>query len=223
MEKEKYEAVLLYLFDRPEPDRAANEQEWYWNIEERDFDATPLEWTRIQTVLFAHAGEHLARFSDEQVGMGLNYLMNNSISNVAFTAAHESVPRSELLRMMDAMADLWRDCMGPRLADLHRPIGSGDGNLGFVCYMWFDVWPLPYWARDIEAFKDALWHLFQQMLKVPAREVQFAALHGIGHEKDHLQRDKDVEDLLAAFAARVASVDPELSAYAQAAATGRVL
>jgi hypothetical protein len=75
-----YAAALRYLFDRPVP--AANEQEWYWNIDEPEFVATPLEWTRIQTVLFANAGADLAPYSNQQVGMGLNHVMSNNAGNI---------------------------------------------------------------------------------------------------------------------------------------------
>ena len=75
---EKYAAAIVYLFDRPVPQ--GQEQEWFWNIDEPEFPATLLEWTRIQTVLFANAGRDLERFDDEQVGMGLNYVMSNAVA-----------------------------------------------------------------------------------------------------------------------------------------------
>lgn len=65
-----YSAALRYLFDRPVPQ--AQQQEWFWNVHEPEFEATPLELTRIQTVLFANAGTDLIKYNDEQVGMGLN-------------------------------------------------------------------------------------------------------------------------------------------------------
>ncbi len=65
-----YASALRYLFDRPVPDK--KEKEWFWSMDEEEFQATPLQWTHIQTVLFARAGTDLAPYSDEQVGMGLN-------------------------------------------------------------------------------------------------------------------------------------------------------
>ena len=59
LDKSRYEAVLRFLFDRPVPQ--GQEQEWYWEFDEPEFEATPLEWTRIQTVLFANAARDLAR------------------------------------------------------------------------------------------------------------------------------------------------------------------
>jgi hypothetical protein len=221
LEPELYAAALRYLFDRPVPEGSGNE--WYWNLDEPEFDAPPLAWTRIQTVLFANAGADLASFSDDQVGMGLNYLMDNGLSDVAYAAVDASVPPDEAMRMMQAMPTLWRDCIGPRLAGVHEPIGSASSRLGFVCHMWFDVWPTFWKVRNEPCWKAAVWRVLRDMLAVPCREVQAAALHGIGHEPKHLGRADEIEKTIDAF---IRSVDPDdlnLKNYAQAARQGRVL
>jgi len=220
LERRQYEAAIGYLFDRSEPSVAG--AEWYWNIDEPEFDATPLEWTRIQTLLFANAGEDLAPFSDEQVGMGLNYLMNNAVSDVPHAAIHASVPMDEALRMMRAMPSLWRDCIGPRLADVWVPIGSSHGMLAFVCYMWFDVWPTFRLARELQPWKDAQWQVFAEMLHIPCREVQIAALHGIGHNAGYLDRRSVVDAAVNEFIGGIAAADEELKSYALAARQGMV-
>jgi hypothetical protein len=221
LEPELYAAALRYLFDRPVPEGSGNE--WYWNLDEPEFDAPPLAWTRIQTVLFANAGADQASFSDDQVGMGLNYLMDNGLSDVAYAAVDASVPPDEAMRMMQAMPTLWRDCIGPRLAGVHEPIGSASSRLGFVCHMWFDVWPTFWKVRNEPCWKAAVWRVLRDMLAVPCREVQAAALHGIGHELKHLGRADEIEKTIDAF---IRSVDPDdlnLKNYAQAARQGRVL
>jgi hypothetical protein len=43
----RYEATFRYLFDRPVPQ--GTESEWFWRLDEPDFEATPLEWTRIRS------------------------------------------------------------------------------------------------------------------------------------------------------------------------------
>jgi hypothetical protein len=215
-----YEAALRYLFDRPVPQ--AQEKEWFWSIDEPGFEATPLEWTRIQTVLFANAGTDLASYADEQVGMGLNYVMSNCVSDVPFAAIDPSVPIDDAMRMMQAMPTLWRQCIGPRLASLRVPIGSSPGRLGFVCYMWFDVWPTFWNVRHVSLWRDALWHVLQEMLAVPCREVQVAALHGIGHCADHLDRRDVIDKAVEAFIRSVDENDRELKDYANAARKGCV-
>jgi hypothetical protein len=214
-----YAGALRYLFDRPV--LAETEEEWFWNIDEPEFEATPLQWVHIQTVLFANAGADLASFNDEQVGLGLNYVMSNSVSSVPHMVNEPSVPLATAMRMMKAKAALWRDCIGPRMGHQHRSVGSRKGRLGFVCYMWFDVWCSFYCAKHIPEWRDAMWNLYREMLAMPWREVQIAALHGLGHEGDWLERPDQIEALIDDFVRNVQG-DEELKSYAMAAAAGMV-
>lgn len=217
----RYRQLLADVFDRPLP--KSTHDEWYGDLEAIEPDATPLEWTRFQTVLFANAGTDLAPFDDERVGMGLRYLMDNGNSNVAYAAVDASVPVDEALRMMATMPGLWRDVFGPRLGHVRRAIGSAEGGrLGSACYMWFDVWPTFHLARDVPGWRDAMWTLLESLLAMPWREVQLAALHGIGHNVHHLDRQPAVDAAIAAFVRGLDSADEDLRRYAEAARTGSV-
>lgn len=214
-----YAAALRYLFDRSIPRH--KEGAWSCSYDEPDFEATPLEWTRIQTVLFANSARDLAPFSDDQVGMGLNYVMSNGLSDVPFAACDKSVPLEEAMRMMAAMPALWREVIGPRMAGVHARIGSGTGRLGFVCYMWFDVWPTFHLQKHLPEWRDAMVNLFRDMLEVPCREVQIAALHGVGHSIGDPGRGA-MEQIVDDFLPRIDPADEELRNYARAARTGGV-
>lgn len=215
-----YADALRYLFDRPVPGR--KEQEWYWDMDEPMFDATPLQWTHIQTVLFANAGTDLAPYSNEQVGMGLNCVMSTNAGDIPLQVLDPSVPLADALRMLQAFPRLWIDCIGPRRANVHETIGTSSGRLGFVCYMWFDVWPTFWNARHIPEWRDAMWQLFCQMLEVPCRDVQVSALHGIGHEGRALLRPRELQERVEQFIRSVPAHDEELKNYARAAARGMV-
>lgn len=214
-----YARALHFLFDRPVP--ADGEDEWYWDIDEPAFDATPLEWTRLQARLFANAGTDLARYSDDQLGMGLNYLMSNAVSDVPYAAIDPSVPIDEAMAMVKAMPRLWRDCIAVRLASVHQPIGQASGRLATVSFMWFDAWPTFRHASHEPRWRDALWAVLHEMLGMPCREVQLAALHGIGHNGAHLDRGA-VDAAIRVFIACTDPADAELLAYARAAGDGCV-
>lgn len=216
----RYEAVVSYLFNRPVP--SGQQQEWYWDEDLEEFPASSLEWTRFQTAIFANAATDLANFSNEQVGMGLNYIMSNSVSDVPYAAINGDVPIDEAMRMMRAMPMLWRDCIGPRMASDRAPVGWSEGRLGYVCYMWFDVWATYNNVSDIPAWSDAVWNVLRQMLDVPCRAVQIAALHGIGHEGSNLDRWPEIEAAVNAFVGRIPAEDEDLRKYAEAAKTGNV-
>lgn len=217
----RYRAVINYLFDRPVPE--GQMQEWYWDDDLEVFIATSLEWTRFQTAIFANAAVDLGDFNDEQVGMGLNYLVDSGKSDVPFAAIETSVPLDEAMQMMQAMKRLWRDCIGPRMSSVHAPIGSGaGGRLGYVCHMWFDLWPTFYSVQNIPAWGDAVWDVLSDMLTVPCRAVQIAALHGIGHEVNRLDRQEVIDAKVLAFVASLNGADAELRSYAEAARVGNV-
>lgn len=219
LDADVYAAALRFLFDRPAPDNKG--QEWFWNMDEPEFTASPLEWTLIQTVLFANAGADLAAYSDEQVGMGLNYVMSNAVSDVPNHASDPSVPLGISLNMMQAFPHLWRDCIGPRQAHVKTPIGYGIGRLNYVCYMWFDVWPTFWQHQHIPQWRDAHWSVLSQLLDIPCREVQIAALHGIGHDGEALQKTQAIAQRMQAYIQQIDN-DPELLRYAQNAAVGCV-
>lgn len=217
-----YAQALQCLFDRPEA--KDQQQDWFWPDEApEDFNPSPLEWTRIQAVLFANAGAHLAPYSNEQVGVGLGYVMGSPASDIPFAACAPTVPEAEGLGMLQAMPLLWRDCFGPRLATAHAPIGSDTGGrLGYACYMWFDVWPTLWHMRHRQSWRDAAWHMLEELLAMPVREVQISALHGIGHWVNYLDHDDDINRSITAFVKRLGNSDNELSQYAEAARSGRV-
>ena len=215
-----YHAALRYLFDRPLPEEGG--QEWYWDIDAPEFEATPLQWTHIQTVLFANAGADLATYSDDQVGMGLNHVMSNNAGDIPHMVNDPSVPLVDAMRMMRALPTLWRDCLGPRLSTAEQSaIGSRSDRLYFVSYMWFDVWPTFWNAKHIPEWQNAMWRVFCEMLAMPFREAQVSALHGIGHEGNYLNRPKELQAHMGAFIRQVKN-DDELKTYAQAATRGMV-
>jgi hypothetical protein len=214
-----YQAALRYLFDRPVP-QTPEEDAWFWHIDEPGFDATPLEWTRIQTVLFANAARDLAPYDDDQVALGLNYVMSNAVSDVPYAATDTTVPLEDAMRMMAAMPALWQHCIGPRLQGIQAPIGSAQGRLAGVAYIWFDVWPTFRLMSEVPEWHAALVQVFRHMLNLPCREVQIAALHGIGHNIG--DAGDTMEVLVDDFLRRLDPADEELKAYALAARAGAV-
>jgi hypothetical protein len=217
-----YRDAIKYLFDRAEVSPTIG-AEWYWNIEEPKFNATAREWVLIQTVLFSRVGVDLAPFSNEQVGMGLNYIMDSGIGRPASCIFDESVSKDERLALLTHLPTLWRDCIGARLNDVLAPIGSvTHGRLGYVCYMWFDVWSPAYISQSDENWSKAFWAMLKEILASNVREVQIAALHGIGHCAVGFGFDREVEEAVRAFWLNLKDTDEELKSYAKAAAKGMV-
>lgn len=222
---DQYAGALRYLFDRPVPAPGSSESPWYDDVWAEPFEASLTEWVQIQTALFNAAGQDLAGYGDEQVGMGLNYLINAAFSSVPSALREGRVPAIDRLRLMCALPWLWAECIGPRLAHVHAPVGTGaGGTLGFVCYMWFDVWPIPGEDEDDPIWGQALWDALDDMLAVPCREVQIAALHGVGHQKHKMLKHlaREVDRRVAGFVDSWPADDEDLRSYAACALAGQV-
>ena len=88
----------------------------------------------------------------------------------------------------------------------------------------FVVMPLnnaTFWnVRDQRPWQDAVWNVLTEMLDMPYREVQIAALHGIGHDVD--AKADAVDQIISAFIRRLGKKDEELENYAQAVRRGCV-
>jgi hypothetical protein len=214
----QYFSVLQYLFDR---DTEAP-QEWYWNQDETPFAASDLDWIKLQHRLFTRCEIDLKRYTDEQVGMGLNYLINPAISNVPSAIYGKDVPAAARFAFIESVPAVWAHCIGPRLAFDRSPIGSGAGKLYFVGYMWFDVGVAIFDSSNEGNYADATWSMFKNILDQPYRICQIGALHGLGHYKEQLNRNSEFEKLIDEFLQQKIDADPELASYARAAKTGSV-
>jgi hypothetical protein len=94
--------------------------------------------------------------------------------------------------------------------------------MAYVCYMWFDLWPTARIAVEEAQWRQALWQVFDAMLHRPCREVQIAALHGIGHNFDSQDWRGEMERALDAFVRNIDADDAELRNCAHAARSGCV-
>ena len=94
-------------------------------------------------------------------------------------------------------------------------------RLVFVCHMWFDVWPTFWNAMHIPEWRDALWHVFCEMLDMPCREVQRSALCAIAHDGLYLERQAAIDRRIDRFIA-VKKGDADLVEYARAAVRSMV-
>lgn len=120
-------------------------------------------------------------FSKEQIGVGLNLIYSNSCSDLPFcyTEAGDEARRvvgiTNLQRVYSNFFD--RYCTGPVIS-----IGNdqSDGQIGFICYMFWDIFVL--WPGTASPVMTAA------ALDVMARAMQsknensvVSAIHGLGH------------------------------------------
>ncbi len=138
-----YQEQLAYFFDRH-----VTEKPWYWSIQEASvFDAsdTLASFAFIeQFCLTAKTG--LTPFSDDQIGVGLNYIFNHSQMVHDFKNADAPFKRRE--KALRSLFFIFRDVLDPRCDhELGHKSKVRQSKLNDFCYMFWDVSPLSTWIK----------------------------------------------------------------------------
>lgn len=212
MNDQLYQQWLKFLFDRPE---VSGGDEWYWDINLEDFSATPEQKVLLIGKTFERSGTDLLKYSDIQVNNGLNYILNNAISDTIFLITEEAVAEELRIDAVLKMKHLYRDCFAKRcspvLSHLNEP---SDSPAWFICYMLWDVSPLCRW-------KDVVLEVMEDALYLPNDACIESALHGLGHRL--YQNEEEVPKIIYKFVMNTKNLRPELERYAWKAKTGDIL
>jgi hypothetical protein len=212
----RYAEWLLFVFDRP-----VTPNGWYFDLEEPTFTAVASELAVLVDHTLENCGRDLARFSNEQVYHGLNYIFSNSCSDVVFSLMDESVPTALRLRAIATIKILYRDCFNQRCAPVLGNIDEpGSNPLNSICYMLWDTSPLGYWENrpNKDVFYCAVVEVMAEALNSSNPACVESALHGLGHTQSYYT--EKVIEVIDSYLRRNVFVSPQLKEYAQHAKSG---
>ena len=141
-----YQQQLQYIFDRP-----VTEPAWFWtprDEEEDVFGEDPLTAFEFIERLCQHPKSDLAPYSDDQIGLGLNFIFDNSCSNLACDFKTAQVPFKRREEAVRNLFVLFRDVFNPRcMAMTSADSKSVLSRINYICYMFWDVSPLSQWLE----------------------------------------------------------------------------
>ena len=186
-----FEAWLEHLFER-EPGEFApvpwyigdsRPTEWILRYEEGD---TPVAQAERIRRLFSDAGTLLRPYSDEQVGYGLDAIVNSAGGDIR-VLGDGRVPSALRAAGLRSIVTLFAEVFAPRLRAAHpgyaRPWEPAKSrqrhhHLDYVCYMFWDSAPIVP-GRD-DTLREGL-KVLEATLALDSAACQRAALHGPGH------------------------------------------
>jgi len=141
-----YQKQLQYIFNRP-----VTEPAWYWtprDEEEDVFGEDPLAAFEFIERLCQHPQSDLAPYSDDQVGLGLNFIFDNNCSNLACDFKTANVPFKRREAAIRNLFVLFRDVLNERCYALTSSDRQENlSQLNYICYMFWDVSPLSQWLE----------------------------------------------------------------------------
>jgi hypothetical protein len=214
-----YYEWLKHVFDRP-----TTKIGWYFDVENAHFDADDIELSILIIHTLENCGKDLRAFSNSQINHGLQYIFNNTCSNIVFALISDDVPAEIRLRAIDSIKILYKDCFESRCAPVLGHINElGSNPINEICYMLWDVSPLSWWEEkrspEREIFYNAVIDVLEEALSSNNPACVESALHGLGHiQSSCIER---VTEVITNYLKKV-SVSTQLTTYAKQAILGNV-
>jgi hypothetical protein len=216
--KDRYDEWIAHVFEHQVTDPA-----WFFDLDAPDFEGEPEEIARLVERTCSCSGADIAGFTNAQVGLGLNYVFNPACSNFAFAILDDRTEPATSLAAIDSIKILYRDCFEPRCKPAlgHESEPDASEKLNFICYMFWDIFPVVCWkgrAGKEQGLRAAL-DVLAFALNSPDIACVESALHGLGHVHGEGTAAMVEQIIGAAEPRRPARLLP----YARAAAKGHVL
>jgi hypothetical protein len=188
-----------------------------------ELDGTVDEIIDLFTYTMLHSGSELLRFTDAQLGHGLQHLCWNSASNVVH-AVHDHHSLDRKLRALRSIKRLYQDCLTPRAPQVlgHLSEGAACKPLAYFCYMFWEASPLDYWPDNVlgPVAYPVVAEVMETALYSPNLAVIESGLHGLGHM---VYKYKAAAQIIDRFVSeRRNTVRTEIIDYALAARTGMI-
>ena len=177
------------------------------------------------TFTMRSSGTELKRFSDQQVGVGLDNLLNNHFADVANIVRDGATTNDKKVAALRSIKVLYTDCLSRRAAPVlgHRNEKAPCKPLNGICYMLWDVTPLSHWpdADRGAAMYPVIIEVMEQALQSSNCAVVESGLHGLGHCV-YKRKDLAVAAIDRFLEKRRGQVRQELIEYALQARTGMI-
>lgn len=210
----KYYEFLNFLFDR---DQAHGD----WRF---DFDEPQLSGEEVVFFInhmLDHYDEDLSKYSDWQLAMGLEYVFNNTFSNLSFYLRDGPAPIESRVNAILAFKNLFDKCLNKRCKTSLGHISEEGNELNSFCYMLWDVTPLTYCEeiRDKTKIYDAVLEVMEYSLYLSNKACVESGLHGLGHLELYTNK---APKIVRKFIESNPRIDSHLRKYAKNAENGYV-
>jgi hypothetical protein len=215
-----YNRWLSYVFDREVTDPA-----WYFALDEPDFEASDEEIVALIHETLNNCGSGLAKYSEAQIDQGLNYIFNNSCSDVVFSFKNSNVDVELRKEALTSIKKLYTDCLCVRVAPVLAHLDAPGANpLNSFCYMFWDITPLSWWedSDEKDIFEPVVLDVLEFVLGSGNVACIESALHGLGHVHNNRTKTR-INTIISAFIDERSDIGSEIIHYANTAKLGCVL
>ncbi len=218
-----YQRQLNYIFNRP-----VTEPAWYWSnddSEEYVFDETPESAFIFIETLFSNPKNDLSPYSDEQIGLGLNYIFNGACSNLAIDFKAANLPFDRKIKAISALFNVFEAVLNPRCANILSANSQAKlSKIQFICYMFWDICCWSDWKgadeTETKGYYEAIADVMRRCLVLSNLACVESGLHGLGHLT--FSQNNIAVPIIDDFIKNEKKQHNALMEYAKMARTGRI-
>lgn len=161
---DKYQEFLTFLFDREE-----SSVDWRFDFELIEPDLSDDEVVAFTKKMLENYATDLAKYSDWQLALGIEYIFSNTCSNLSFFLRDGPSPIKERIEAITALKVFFEHCLNTRCEPLLGHLSESKNKLNYLCYMLWDVTPLIYCEQTKEKKKFTI--LLQMLWRIRCRLV----------------------------------------------------
>ncbi len=230
--EDKYQNFLNYLFDREE-----SKGEWRFDAIKPELipnyllksgltadevlDLVEPELTADEVVEFVRRmlenyESDLAKYSDWQLSLGLNYVFNNLYSDWSFFLRDGPSHIENRVAAIRALKVLFQQCLNSRCSQTLGNLSKSKNKLNDFCFMLWDVTPLTFCEKTKE--KNEIYAAVAEVMEFSLSLDNIACiesgLHGLGHLSPDYEK---AADIIRKFIKTQHHVDKRLIEYAKRA------
>lgn len=180
---------IKLVFDHPVAPR-----EWHWSDDAEiwNLQLSSLEHVDFLTRVFRNPERLYPQFSPDQIGVGLDFLINPCFGCYACDIdASANVPLAERLVCVRSILSLYQNCFVPLLPNEYDPVESRRPDaprLDSVCYMFWEVAPLAPFSKhedprqpveEYQLIEDACLGVMAKAMSIRHSACQEGALLGL--------------------------------------------
>lgn len=174
----QYQEFIRFLFNQEE-----SKEDWRFDFDIEEPELSDEETIEFITRLLKSYATDLSAYSDRQLGMGMEYIFNNSFSNLSFVIREGSVNIEKRLTAIRALKNFFKDCLNERCIKSLGHLSEEGNQLNHFCYMLWDTTPLMYCEESPE--KDTIYSVLVEVMEYSLSLSNIACiesgLHGLGH------------------------------------------
>ncbi len=214
---DKYQRLVEFLFDRDE-----SAGDWRFDYDLVEPDLTGEEFVKFFRQMLENYEADLSAYSDWQLGMGMNYIFNNSCSNLSLILRDGPVAIDKRVNAIRALKAFFGECLNQRCVSALGHLSENGNQLNHFCYIVWDITPLAYCEQTPEKTEiyAAVAEVMRYALSLDNIACVESGLHGLGHLERYYDR---ASAIVRSFISSGGAKDERIIAYARQAEKGCVL